>query len=122
LDVEDAPAHVHGHMGPQVHGDVRGGRRVVQHVEAGPTVDEAGNPGLVTELERVLAGPAHQVLDGREGDAADRARVGARDVPQVGQVAADQGVVAGTAVDGHRSAGRVEDGEKGAALAAEDVH
>src|SRR5262245_61260071 len=109
-------------MGSQVHGDVRGVRRVVQHVEAGPAVDEAGNPGLVAELERVQAGPAHQVLNGRKGDAADRARVGARDVPHVGHFAAGQGVDAGSAVDGHRGAGRVQDGEMVAALAAEDVH
>src|SRR5262249_27435577 len=87
-----------------------------------PAVDEAGNPGLVAELERVQAGPADQILNGREGDAADRARVGARDVPHVGQVAAGQGVDDGTAVDGHRGAGRVQDGEMVAALAAEDVH
>src|SRR5262249_23447375 len=85
-------------------------------------VNEAGNFCQAAELERVQAGPAHQVLDGREGDAADLARVGARDVPHVGHVAADQGVGAGTAVDGHRRAGRVQDGEKVAALAAENVH
>ena len=82
--------------------DDHGGRvlRVVQRgglEQAARTLDAAGEPRLIVEVERIARGcrTATKVLHVRKGDVVQRTRVNARDGPVVGPDAADQGVGAG---------------------------